>query len=301
MTDETGAASADTEHHLVSRALLRRFCDSTNEMLIYRKQYRALQKRGPGAVGWVTGLNVENPTAFEERWQAVENLLPEVFVAVDDRTIFQSDALTNVLRRCIALHMARSHILVLMHSVLLPMVIERQAEQIRRDPKLIDLFREAHGGLYPAGSEGLSSTADDAIERLTFRLQNSDFLAERMIDNYEKALEFVGHYQLEIAVISEGDEFVIGDIPATARKNGHPGVGPLGGVPWNEADALFMPIGRKTTVSLAQSCRYVDAPPELVRFLNVTQIASAREHVMWHPEADLRGYVNEILDQLEAS
>lgn len=283
------------EHHMVSRVLLRRFCGPTNEMTALRLPYRSVRPKGPGGVAFFRGPDTQEAREFEAHWQSIETDLPLAFAAVDDGTIFQHEDLVALLHECLAMHMARSQTILQIHHQLLPGILEERQREMARDPQLLELFRSEHAGLYPVGEDAITMAAESAIERIRTSLEAGAFILERMKENYPKAQEFVSRYSIEIDTPENG-EFLIGDSPAASIRKGHPGVGPLQGVKWDEADTIILPIGRQHGIALAQKNRFLELPDEWVEFVNRVQVVGAIEYIMWHPDHDAHTFVHQILN-----
>jgi hypothetical protein len=127
------------------------------------------------------------------------------------------------------------------------------------------------------------------------RIETTADLARRFLALYLVAKERVNKHPIEIGIAQEG-EFLIGDAPAQSYRTGHPGVGPLGGVPWGRASTFMMPLGRRYVLGLGRAPAYLDLDRSAVNTLNRGQVLAAHRWVVWHPNANLREFVLDVLD-----
>jgi len=284
------AVAVPTTMHLVSQVVLRRFCDQTGNLTAYRVDSGRSKRVGPAGVGYVDDLDPVNPFAFEQRWKAVEDRLPEALVAVEEGSIFDSTSLVDLLRDCLAMHWARSHNLVAMYESVLPRILWDQEEQMLCDPMVDHIFRSQHQGLWPAGPEGRALGARRVRERVVEMFHASGFLPQRMLANFDEARARVAGVPLQIVLAGPG-EFLIGDSPAQSLNKDRAGVGPLGGVPWGDATTVTMPLGRRHAIALGRQSEYVCLDQRQVDIVNRFQLSAARCQVAWHPDASVRGFV----------
>lgn len=279
--------------HLLSKVVLRRFCDGRGLMSTLNPQRPSerMKLKAPGAVCFTKDLKPKDPFAFEELWKSVEDVVGEALQAVDDGTIFSDERLTGLLRQCLALHFARSLTILRMASDLAPIMMKNAEERMLHDPRLVSL-----GGLIPAGPEGREIMARSSRERIESQWFRPDLLIpERFMANFQVALRRVEGHPFEIAVAEDG-EFLIGDAPAQTFDPAK-GVGPLGGVPWDQAKTVLMPLGRRHAMGLAPVSKYVTFDRPGIEFLNGIQIARAEQRVMWHPDAALEEFVQVRLSE----
>ncbi len=284
--------------HLVSQALLRRFADERGLLASMSVRHRTVKLVGPDGLCWTRSLSPQNPETFEAVWKKTEDRLPELLNAVESQAVLGDQKLVDLLRDCLAVHWARSNTLPRLLQLTDPLSRRMLKSTMLHDPKLRAVFRERHRGLWPAGPESLSREADDLLDRASQSVAASGFVAELLMDNYNVAKERAYAEQVEIG-IAEAGEFLIGDAPAQSLKAGHGGVGPLGGVPWAAATTIVLPLGRRHMMSLGSTSSYISLDQPEVDYLNRVQIATAQDHVMWHPDADLRSFVSSALDQMK--
>ena len=280
------------EFHLLSRVLLRRFAGYRGLLatLDPRHPNDWVRRKGPRAVCFTRDIKPDDPFAFEERWQPVEQHLPDAMSAVEAGTIFADDHLVGVLRRCLALHFSRSRTIELMSQAISPQMLENARERMLIDPLLT-----TGSGLVLTGDEGRAIMADDLVERV----KGLGFRPEKQVPNH-----FIYYFALisrqlegqpiEISVAMEG-EFLIGDAPALTldHQKGF-------GVPWMQANTHLMPLGRRHLIATGPTNRIFAAPSHFVESVNRAQVRSAHHHVMWHPDADLEAFVRTEIEAIAA-
>ena len=250
-----------------------------------RYQGASVRPKTPAAVCYTKDLRPKDPFAFEQLWQSVEDVLPAAFEALDDGTICTDDHLLDVLRNCLALHFAWSRTLEVMSRQIIPKLLDDRELQMRTDPNLVP-----SSGLAPAGAEGaeiLARQARERIEGMGFTLEH--LLPERFMVNYQEAKRRVTGQPVEIAV-AEDANFLIGDAPAQTLDPDK-GLGPLGGVPWDQARTVFMPLGPRHSIALAPATKFVHFDVDAVTIINSYQVARAQRHVIWHPISELEEFV----------
>lgn len=284
--------------HVVSQVVLRRFADTATGLLrVYDLVQGIEQPLRPQAVAVVRRFIHREAARAESLWQETERRVPAVFAAVDNGTIFDEPELLDVLRGTIALHWARSKMLLA--------VIDQGWQRVRalRRQILLDdreglasAFRD-YFGLEPAGPEGLVLVADAIYERIEEQIRDDDFYGERVRDNFEQTRRLVRRQQIQIGTPERG-EFLISDAPVVAWRAGHGGLGPLGGVPWDAADAILFPIGPGHCAALGSPGGWVEVPEAIVARLNTDQVRHAFRHVCYRPGSQLTNHVENVRAQI---
>ena len=280
--------------HLVSKVVLRQFCDDRHLLIPFSLTWRKAQKPiGPDGVCWEERIHPDDAQAFEDVWKAGEDRLPEALAAIESRTILADGPLMDILRECLAVHLARSNVLIRVDDLAVQNSRPRIEQWAADDPRLIARHRQEHEGLYPTVDEARRYAAR-LMDRELSRIDATSDLANRFLRLYQVAKARVNKHPIEIGVAQEG-EFLIGDAPAQSYKTDHPGVGPLGGVPWGEANGFTMPLGRRYMLGLGRAPAYVDLDRSDVEVFNRDQVVAAHRQVVWHPDADFRDFVSGVL------
>jgi Protein of unknown function (DUF4238) len=271
--------------HLVSKVLLRRFCDAGGHLITLNVQHpdHSSPPRTPNQVFYRMDLCPQNPDEFEALWQRMEYALPDALGAVDDRTILADDRQIEVLRDCLAVHFARSNTIEHIMSVILPRVLERLRTTLASGPL------SSSAGLIPAGPESREMIADwltaEAAQSL---FDPTSLVPERMMANYHEASRHISQAGVQIVYLTEG-ELLIGDTPA--HTQGEEGFD----VVWDRARFVWMPLGRFHAMCLGPRNEYRDGGATIAEGFNRVQVNSARRRVAWHPNADMTSFVQSVL------
>ncbi len=285
-----------TRPHLVSRVLARRFTNARSELTRFEVERRRVRDVGVMGFGRAWALYPGDPMRFEQTWKHVEDRLPAAFAAVDDGTIFSRLDLVELLKECLAIHLARGTTVSRVHAQAAKDLREWLVPTFAARLWIDDSFRQEHG-FYPAGPEGRRMQAEKMLDDGLANLGTTSFTPDRMTALFDSVRPLVFSAELEIGIARQG-EFLISDTPAVSQRAGHAGVGPLGGVPWDRASTITMPIGRAHTLALGRKAQFIDLGQQEVEQLNESQIRGAANAVAWHPDADLEAFVRATLDRL---
>ena len=123
---------------------------------------------------------------------------------------------------------------------------------------------------------------DPALER---------FFLERMVENYDMAMERLEHQSVEVLVAGDDAEFVLSDfVTLTANRDRAVG-GPLRGVPWNGATTILMPLGPKYLASIGPVAVRDTPPAAEVERINRFLVRSSWERVFYRPSPVLAAWL----------
>jgi hypothetical protein len=262
--------------HAVSKTVLRGWCDSNGQLARFSILTGGSEPRGPDGMGQARGLVLDSSPEFEHAWSRFENAWPQTRAAIEGGRAFSDPTVAEILRDCVATHMARSRDLIaLHHGVWVNAATETAAALIaaRRD------------SASPEPNEAIRSWVDKQVAEVAA----SSFTAESMIEAYADARELVARGGIEIVIADEG-EFLISDAPALSLKAGVNGVGPLEGISWRAASTVVMPLGRRHAVAFGPADDEIHLDRDQVDHLNRHQVRSAHEYVAWHPDVDMRAF-----------
>lgn len=281
------------KHHLVSRVILRQFCGPRTLLQALDIRSGRVKLLGPGGVCWIPNLRPADPNAFEVQWRHVEDQMPQAFAALE-RGDSLDEPLCDLLRRCLAVHLARSLTVWHLHQRALAAYKKTIEAMVLRKPENVqhlDRHFYSRHGVWPVGSGLRDMAVSEELEQLPRMLET--MVPEGFAENYDRAVEMIKTDRVGVCVAQKG-EFLIGDSPAQSLSSDKPGIGPLGGVTWSEATVIVMPISRRFAISTEPEGGYIDLDQHGVEVLNKVQAASAFRHIIWHPSADLLGLVQTI-------
>ena len=277
------------EPHLVSKVVLRAWAGADGRFVRYDLRSGKSKPSGPDGMGFTRSLSLDAAPAFESTWSAFENAWPKARAAVEDGSALGDAAVVALLRECIAVHMARTHDLLLVHEETIRRAVEASTASIAEDPAVAAIYRERFGR-DAADPEDSRDFARLLLEEAAREVQASAFTADSIMEAYTEARRVVDSKGVEIYE-ADDREFLIGDAPAQTIGDGLEHLGPLEGVPWSHARSILMPITRRHTIALGPENILMTVGREGVERLNAAQIRAAHGHVAWHPEAGLEAFV----------
>lgn len=281
--------------HVVSRVLLARFTDATGELRAVDLGERRDFVTGPSAVGAVSDFISHDRQGAEERWGAIETRAQSAFDAVDNGSALDSTETVELLKDLLALHWGRSHAIRIIYEQGIRKLLDAQQIEMLSDDSLPEVFTELTGGLVAAGPGALEYAAEKMRLLVEGEFASGEFFAGRVLANVEKAKSKLVDYNLEICVTEEG-EFLLGDNPAATLRGGHSGVGPLGGVPWEDADTLMLPLGPKHVLGVRSGApAWHSFSPDQANQLNRAQILGTVRHVFLKPDGELLPWIRSEL------
>lgn len=277
------------EPHLVSRVVLRAWADGRGELLQFDVRTGKRRRSGPGGFGYTRGVDLTDVPEFEARWHEFENAWRATRSLVEGTSTVPDEGALAILRDAIAVHMARTHDLVVVHAATTRRAIEESVDSVAHDPVLAPSYRDRFGVDLPDSDEGRRAGARRMLEAAAADIGASAFMAESILDAYAEARRIVDNKGVEIIDAADG-EFLIGDAPAQTVAGDLVSIGPLDGVSWAEATSIWMPIGRRHAIALSnENVRYTIDHDGVDR-LNAAQVRAAHAHVGWHPDAGLEAF-----------
>jgi len=289
------------EIHVVTKALLRRFVDpATRKLTGYHLASRREYGKSPGSVGWVEQFIKYRPEETEAEWRQIENRLHDAFKAVDDESIFSQPDHVETIKKCIALHWARSKVYKDLHETILEAGREWHKRQWRQhyQPLLVAAFVSKYG-LYPAGPEALDHI-NDLLYAPPAIITSGEFFASRVRSLVSRASGYFSTQALQIGRAAGSEQLLIGDTPMLSFKRGESG--PLRDfrAPLFEAATVVLPIGPRHVAALGRQEKWIALDASAIEMLNVYQVLAAKDWVMYHPSGALMPFVDKIVTAIHA-
>lgn len=286
--------------HLVSRVLLRRWTRYGSKGPISGLDLRSLTQRTDRVekFGGIEDANLKVPDRIERVWaNEVEMRLPHAFNQLDAGKLLDDPASINVIKNTIVLHWARGFAL----TELLASFIPGKADEIAAS--ILENYSPTQALKAITGLDLVSTNMEGLLRERIFleflkKLQAERFLDKQFLDMYRKGQKLIEPYSLEVWHSEGNDQFLISDAPVVAYDKEEDRVGVLQGVAWNDADAMFMPLGPHHAVALAKKSSINKASVRVVEQLNVYQVRSALREVFFHPDS---GLGDTIIDALKNS
>jgi len=286
------AAPLVREQHVVSRVILRQFCEvmdvrAGQQLVLWDLDKATSKVTGPGGAGFLVDFVKIDSKATEEIWQAVENSMGAAIAAAQDGTLLSRPDLVATLRDAIALHFARSHPVREVHHSVGDDIYERAVTEVAASPISVEAFRRAHGGIVPAGPEGRRLGAESFLGDFKPRYDDGTLFRLRVEDLFDAVRDHFASSGLEILVPSNnGNEFLVGDTPALTvnLKNGAAGIAE--GVGLANADTVVLPLAPRLAAALGPADGIGTVSDVWVDALNALQVRLARRYVHNRPGAD---------------
>jgi hypothetical protein len=280
------------KQHIASRALLRRWVDLATGMLSsYEIRWGKSYARAPDAVGYEREFITADPAGAEARWKEIEDRIPAALdaVAQSDEPLDAEVSLT--VKQLIALHWSRSLTAGHLDKVLRPLAVQEARRQIVAEHPAelaADFYRQY--GVLPAGPETLASH-----EERRLRVENpalDRFFLERMVENYDIAMDRLEHQAVELFRAGVGAEFVLSDFVTLTMHPGRSVGGPLKGVPWDASAAtILMPLGPGHLAAIGPVAARETLSAAAVERLNRFLVHSSSERVFYRPSPTVAAWL----------
>jgi hypothetical protein len=287
------ASPVRPEQHVVSRALLRRFCGPTSHgdrLLSHNLQFGKARLLSPRAVGKLTNFVKIDSEETERLWGLIEQNLPAAIDAARTRRVLQNPRHVEVIKDAIALHFARSlDTLESADRTWRDGLASARARFLADRPSMEHLFYLKHG-FVAAGSAVAEEIADDLLKDAMALYQSGAAFRLRVVDVFEATRRMAASARLEIIRPRRG-QFLLGDVPAISHDRKRQVLGTAERVPFGDATTVFLPLSPTRLAALSNADRFESVAAAVVRHANAFQLTRAREHVYMHPASGLAGFV----------
>jgi Protein of unknown function (DUF4238) len=250
------------EQHLVSQALLRRFCIPTpkgDRLLSYNLQFGKTKLLPPKQVGKLRDFVKIDSDETERLWGLTEQELPAAIDAVRTRRILKNPKHVAVIKDAIALHYARSlDTLESADRIWQQGLGDARAAYMADRPAMEELFYQKHG-FWAGGSTVAEEIADDLLETARSLYDSGAAFRLRVVDLFEEARRKAAAASLEIFRPRRG-QFLLGDVPAITVGPGGQALGIPGGVPFGDAKTVILPLTPTRLAALGPADKFEIAP-----------------------------------------
>ncbi len=288
-----------TDQHTVSQTLSRHFAqpDQRGQRVIgvHHLRYGPAKPKGPDGVGVVRNFLRVDSAHAEQLWKQVEDDIPAAVAAAASPAVLVQLQHLGTLRDAIALHFARS------------IAAAETLARVRRDAAtarvaaitaahaddLAAAYRTTHG-LHLAGPEGLLYYATALTAPTIELLESGAWERVRVEELFDSARARADAMHVEIVVAGAGSEFLLGDAPAVTWRPGAARPGPAGGVAWDVAERIVMPLTPRLAASVGRCADHRTAAPGEVDQLNTWQVQAAHERVHHRPGAAFTAWIEQV-------
>jgi hypothetical protein len=272
------------EQHVVTKALLARWCDQTKDgprMGHYSLEYGPRPPTSPTSVAKLTNFVKFDSQRTEKLWGLTESGLPAALAAADAGTLFTSPAQVRTIKDAIALHYARSLDVLDGHDDLWREGLEVAKGRFLEDPEHLSHVYFLKTGIHLplTATSAHELIADELVQRTRDLFSSGVAFRFRVVDLFNAASVVVAGAGLELLRPQNGSEFVIGDVPVitTDRSGHHQGIS--AGVPIGSAATVFLPLGPYLGVALGPRDQDVDLGADYVERLNTWEVQAAHRGV----------------------
>lgn len=244
------------KYHLVSRVLLRQFCDSSGRLF----KCNLLTKKCKPVYPEMVCYEQADTSVFkslDEKWQTTELDIPKAIEAVRDKSLVNSKESQLLLKRLIAIHYVRSRAAVSLFS-----------EKFNQG---INEFIAEH------------PDENEASLRARWASKTPKVFRNFCEKTYREVASWMRDKHLEIITLSE-PSFFLGDNPVINMNRN--GVGVYSGVGLKNCECLYMPVSPTQCVSITsrQNAVYQSVNSRQLSFLNTMTIKNSLHQFFKYPE-----------------
>ena len=283
------------EQHLISQALMQQFCIPTaqgDRLLSHNLRFGGTRLLPTRQVGKLRDFVKIDSEATEQLWGLTEQDLPAAIRAARTRRVLQNPKHVEVIKDAIALHFARS--LDTLESVeqnWQRTLASTRAAYLADRPGMERLFYLKHG-YYASGSAVAEEIADDLLSTATALYESGAYFRLRVVDVFEETRTMALASRLEIIRSRRRQfQFLFGDVPAITVGAGGAALGIPGGVPFGDADTVFLPLSPTRLAALGRVDAFEAVGARAVRRANAMQVAKAHDYVYMRPGSGLEAFV----------
>jgi hypothetical protein len=291
----SSASPTVREQHLVSKVLLRQFCESTPQgerLRSYSLKFGKGQLKAPRGVGKMDNFVTIDSKETERVWSLTEQNLPAALSAARSSRLFKYPERVTTIKDAIALHFARSLDALASSEALQEETLKSQRGAFLADKRGMDaLFYLKYKFYPPAGGNAREAVVDDLLSTTRGLIDNGAYFRLRVVDLFHSAREVAQRRGLQIISPRRG-EFLIGDVPAIPVDRERGAVGVLDGVAFADASMIVLPLGPRRLAALTKEPNGFERIGERrVAELNSFQVVNAKERVFSRPGGDLESFI----------
>ncbi|MDQ2874851.1 MAG: DUF4238 domain-containing protein [Actinomycetota bacterium] len=295
------AGQNEPDQHVVAQVILKQFTRpwrKKGELLLasldVRHPDRKLIRRGPASFGKIPNYLRFASSSAEDLWGATETRLHDPLEAVRRDGRIADPAHEAVIRDAIALHFIRSIPTAALHRVTWRERRESARQQWRDSPRMLQQIHVSAFGWWTDDPARLELALDE-FYRPVDELVASDAVFRVSLKDRFRRLR-AGFQAFGLKVLAAPDrEFLIGDVPVLALREGHGGLGIFDGVGVANADEIVLPLTPHHVAVLGQGDESRRATAGEVDRYNMLEVRLAYRHVYMRPAGDLAPYARSLL------
>ncbi|MGC1283250.1 MAG: DUF4238 domain-containing protein [Streptosporangiaceae bacterium] len=225
---------------------------------------------------------------------ATETRLHEPLEAVKRDGRIADPSHEEIIRDAVALHFIRSIPTAALHQATWRERREAARQKWRDNPQMLEWIHVNSFGWW-ADDPARPGLALDEFYRPVEELIASDaVLRVSLEDRFQRAR--VGFQSFDLKILAAPDrEFLIGDVPVLAMREGHGGLGIFDGVGLANADEIALPLTPHHVVVLGQGGKSREATADEVARYNTLAVRLAYRHVYMRPSGELAPLARSLL------
>lgn len=287
--------------HVVSQVVLKQFAEPYGEkgeilLSALSRDHPAskMTTGGPGKYGKVPDYVRFASGSAEELWQRTETRLHDVIEAVKCDGQVSDPAHEALVRDSIALHFVRSIPTRAYHQESWAKHREAARQRLRAQPRLLREIHVHRFGWWTSDPERLERAIDWFYGPLD-ALVGSDALFRYSLEERLERLR-TGFRAFDLKILTTHQrEFLIGDVPVLAMREGRGGLGIFDGVGVANADEIVLPLTPHHVAVLGQGSGVGEATNEEVERYNTLEVLVAYKHVHFRPTCGLDQFARTVL------
>ena len=295
------AAQNEPGQHVVSKVILKQFTEPwgrKGELLLasldVRHPDRKLVRRGPTGCGKMPNYLSFASSSAEDLWAATETRLHDALEAVRRDGDISDPSDDAVIRDAIALHFVRSIPTAALHQTTWQQCREAARQQWREQPAMLEQMHVDVFGWWTDDPSRLELALDEFYKPVEDLIASDAIFRVSLEDRFQRLR--AGFQAFDLKILAAPDrEFLIGDVPVLAMREGHGGLGFFDGVGLANADEIALPLTPHHIAVLGQGDESRKAEADEVERYNTLQVRLAYWHVHMQPAGDLAPFVRSLL------
>ena len=295
------AARNEPDQHVVSKVILKQFTQpwgKKGELLLASLNVRHPERKivwgGPARFGKIPHYLRFASSSAEDLWGATETRLHEPLEAIkrDDRIADPSHE--AVIRDAIALHFIRSIPTAALHQTTWRERREAARQQWRDNPEMLQWIHVNVFGWWTDDPARLELALDEFYRPVDELVASDAIFRVSLEDRFQRVR--AGFQAFDLKILTSPDrEFLIGDVPVLAMREGHGGLGIFNGVGLANADEIVLPLTPRHVAVLGQGTQSGQATADEVDRYNTLQVRLAYRHVYFKPDDGMALFVRSLL------
>jgi hypothetical protein len=281
------AARHVPDQHVVSQVVLKQFVNRDHPA-------SKMTTGGPDKFGKVPDFVRFASGSAGELWQRTETRLHDLIEAVKRDGKVSDPAHGALIRDSIALHFVRSIPTRAYHQESWAKHREAARQRLRAKPSLLQQIHVHRFGWWTSEPERLEQAIDWFYGPLD-ALVGSDALFRYSLEERLGRLR-AGFRAFDLKILTAHQrEFLVGDVPVLAIREGRGGLGIFDGVGVANADEIVLPLTSHHVAVLGQGSGAADATDNEVGRYNTLEVLIAYKHVYFRPTSGLDEFVRTVL------